>query len=71
MRSAARFLFPLVYVPTMAVGRVVAWLAAGYRGGTRLERVLIFPSWLMLRVAFLAGFALLTALHQAGMPQNV
>jgi hypothetical protein len=63
--NAARFLFRIVYAPTMAVGRVVAWLAAGYRQGTALERALIFPSWLVLRVAFLAGFALLLTLDGA------
>jgi hypothetical protein len=71
MSSGARFLFRIVYAPTMAVGRVVAWLAAGYRQGTALERLLIFPSWLVLRVAFMVGFALLLTLDMAARsPQN-
>lgn len=71
MSSAAGFLFRIVYSPTMAVGRVVAWLAAGYRQGTALERLLILPSWLVLRIAFLVGFALLLTLHVAARsPQN-
>jgi hypothetical protein len=65
MATAARLLFRIVYVPTMAVGRVVAWLAAGYRRATPLERLLILPSWLVLRVAFLVGFTLLLTLDLA------
>jgi hypothetical protein len=55
--------FRIVYAPTKLVGRVVAWLAEGYRSAPRLERILIFPSWAVLRVVFLAGWSLSQLLH--------
>jgi hypothetical protein len=58
----------MVYVPTAFVGRVVAWLAEGYRRASPLERLLIFPAWAVLRGVFLAGCALAHALH--GMAQR-
>lgn len=65
--TALAFLpFRLVYAPTERVGRVVAWLAAGYREAAPLERLLIFPSWLALRVVFLGGYGLALVLHAAG-----
>jgi hypothetical protein len=57
--------FRVVYVPTTWVGRVVAWLADGYRTGSRLERVLIFPSWALLRGVFIMGWSLAQLLHSA------
>jgi hypothetical protein len=50
----------------MWVGYVVAWLAAGYRTATPLERALIFPSWAILRAVFIAGFAVSHVLHAGG-----
>jgi len=50
--------FRVVYAPTKLVGHVVAWLAEGYRTATLLERVLIFPSWAVLRCVFIAGWTL-------------
>jgi hypothetical protein len=55
--------FRLVYAPTALVGRAVAWLAEGYRMATPLERVLIFPSWAVLRGLFIAGCVLAHMLH--------
>jgi hypothetical protein len=55
--------FRVVYVPTTWIGRVVAWLAAGYRTAPPLERALIFPSWAVLRGIFLMGCALAHVLH--------
>jgi hypothetical protein len=55
--------FRVVYAPTRWVGRVVAWLAEGYRTGTPVEQVLIFPSWAILRGAFIVGWALSQVLH--------
>ena len=40
---------------TLMVGEVQAWLAKGYREGTPLERICIYPSWLVFRLLFLAG----------------
>jgi hypothetical protein len=60
--------FRVVYVPTAFVGRVVAWLARGYRTASPLERALIFPTWAVLRGVFLAGCALAQTLH--GMAQR-
>ena len=57
--------FRVVYAPTRWVGRVVAWLAHGYREGTPVEQVLIFPSWAILRGAFIVGWALAQLLHTA------
>jgi hypothetical protein len=47
------------------VGRVVVWLAEGYRSAPPLERVLILPSWAVLRGAFILGWTLSLALHAA------
>jgi len=58
MRRLKRRLFLAVWRPTMLVGRAVQWLAEGYRAGTPLERVLIFPSWAILRGVFLVGWGL-------------
>ena len=57
--------FRLVCAPTAWLGRVVAWLAAGYRTATPVERVLIFPSWAVLRGLFLLGCGLAHVLHAA------
>src|SRR6266550_9056146 len=56
--------FRVVYAPTRWVGRVVAWLAEGYREGTPVEQVLIFPSWGFLRGAFIVGWVLSQLLHR-------
>jgi hypothetical protein len=62
--SALAYLpFRVVYVPTAFVGRVVAWLADGYRTASSLERALIFPAWAVLRGVFLVGCAVANALH--------
>jgi hypothetical protein len=42
---------------------VVAWLAEGYREGTSVEQVLIFPSWAIFRGLFIVGWALSQLLH--------
>jgi hypothetical protein len=64
--SALAYLpFRVVYAPTVLVGRVVAWLATGYRNATSLERALIFPTWALLRGVFLFGWAVSQALHAA------
>ena len=57
--------FRVVCVPTAWVGRVVAWLAEGYRTASPLERLLIFPSWAVLRAMFIVGWALSHVLHWA------
>jgi hypothetical protein len=57
--------FRIVYAPTKLVGRVVAWLAEGYRSAPPLERMLIFPSWAFFRALFLAGWGLSQLLHAA------
>jgi hypothetical protein len=57
--------FRLVYVPTKCVGRVVAWLAEGYRTAPPLERALILPSWAFFRGVFLLGCGLAHLLHAA------
>ena len=57
--------FRVVYAPTTWVGRVVAWLAEGYREGTPVEQVLIFPSWAILRGLFTVGWGLAQVLHAA------
>jgi len=57
--------FRVVYAPTKLVGHVVAWLADGYRSAPLLERVLIFPSWAVLRGVIIAGWTLSQVLHAA------
>jgi hypothetical protein len=62
--SALAYLpFRVVYLPTAFVGRVVAWLARGYRTASPFERALIFPTWAVLRGVFIAGCSLAHALH--------
>lgn len=63
--SLAYLPFRIVYVATALVGRVVAWLADGYRTAPALERALILPSWAALRGVFIVGCALAEALHGA------
>jgi hypothetical protein len=65
--AAALAYLPLrvVVAPTQLVGRVVVWLAEGYRSAPPLERVLILPSWAVLRGAFILGWTLSLALHAA------
>jgi hypothetical protein len=64
--SALVFLpFRVVYVPTKWVGRVVAWLAGGYRTALPLERALILPSWAFFRGVFLLGCGLAHVFHAA------
>jgi hypothetical protein len=64
MASTLAYLpFRAVYVPTAFVGRVVAWLADGYRTASPPERLLIFPSWTILRGVFIFGCGLAQALH--------
>ena len=55
--------FRVVYAPTKLVGRVVAWLAEGYRSAPLFERVLIFPSWAVFRGLFILGWSFSLALH--------
>jgi hypothetical protein len=57
--------FRVVYLPTAFVGRVVAWLAKGYRTASPVERALIFPTWAVLRGVFIVGCTLAQALHGA------
>jgi hypothetical protein len=57
--------FRVVYAPTKLVGGVVAWLAESYRAAPLLERVLIFPSWAVLRRVFIVGWSLSQVLHAA------
>ncbi len=63
MATIAYLPFRIVYAPTKLVGRVVAWLAEGYRSAPLLERVLIFPSWAVLRGVFIVGWNLSNVLH--------
>jgi hypothetical protein len=63
MATLAYLPFRIVYAPTTLVGRVVAWLAEGYRTAPLLERALIFPSWAVLRGVFIVGWSLSNALH--------
>jgi hypothetical protein len=64
--SALAYLpFRAVYVPTAWLGRVVAWLAQGYRTAPPLERMLILPSWAILRAVFILGCWLAHVLHAA------
>jgi hypothetical protein len=57
--------FRIVWRPTICVGRAVAWLAEGYRTATSVERLLIFPSWAVLRGVFILGWGLSHLLHAA------
>jgi len=57
--------FRVVCVPTAWVGRVVVWLADGYRRASPLERLLILPSWAVLRAVFIVGWGLAHLLHSA------
>ena len=61
--SLAYLPFRVVYIPTAVVGRVVAWLAEGYRTAPAVERALIFPSWAVLRGFFIVGWGLAHVLH--------
>jgi hypothetical protein len=63
MATLAYLPFRIVYAPTKVVGRVVAWLAEGYRSAPVLERALIFPSWAVLRGVFIVGWRLSNVLH--------
>jgi hypothetical protein len=63
MATLAYLPFRIVYAPTKLVGSVVAWLAEGYRSAPLLERVLIFPSWAVLRGVFIVGWNLSNVLH--------
>ena len=64
MVSALAYLpFRMVCVPTAFVGRVVAWLAKGYRTASPLERALILPAWAVLRGVFIVGCTLARVLH--------
>jgi len=66
MVSALAYLpFRVVCAPTARLGRVVAWLAEGYRTAGRLERGLIFPSWAILRAVFIVGWSLAHVFHAA------
>lgn len=55
-------IFRILWPPTHALGRVQAWLAAGFREGNLLERLLIFPAWLIFRVLFVSLFAVCEAI---------
>ena len=57
--------FRVVCVPTALLGRVVAWLAEGYRTASPIERLLILPSWVVFRGMFIVGWALAHLLHSA------
>jgi len=63
--SLAYLPFRVVRAPTALLGRVVASLAADYRAAPTLERVLIFPTWALLRGLFIVGYALAQVLHGA------
>jgi hypothetical protein len=66
--SLAFLPFRIVYLPTTWVGRAVAWLAQGYREApTAFERLMILPTWAVLRVVFLMAFGLSQLLHAAGL----
>jgi len=49
-------IFQILRPPTHALGRVQAWLAKGFREGTIVERIVIFPAWLVFRVLFVSLF---------------
>jgi hypothetical protein len=57
--------FRVVHAPTAWLGRIVAWLAEGYRTAPPLERALILPTWAILRGLFILGFVLAHGLHAA------
>ena len=57
--------FRVVCVPTACLGRVVAWLADGYRTASQFERLLILPSWAVCRCMFIVGWTLARLLHRA------
>lgn len=40
----------------LCLGRVQDWYAVGYREGTAVERIAIFPCWLVFRLLFVAAF---------------
>jgi hypothetical protein len=63
MATLAYLPFRIVYAPTKLVGFVVAWLAESYRTAPLLERVMIFPSWAVLRGVFIVGWSLSNVLH--------
>jgi hypothetical protein len=63
--SLAYIPFRVVYAPTARVGRAVAWLAAGYRDASPLERALILPTWAILRGVFLVGCGLANLFYGA------
>lgn len=42
----------------LCLGRVQGWYAAGYREGTPVERIAIFPCWLVFRLLFVVAFTL-------------
>lgn len=50
-------IFRILWRPTHLLGRYQAWLAQGFNEGNTLERVLIFPAWLVARGLFVALFA--------------
>jgi hypothetical protein len=50
----------------LCFGRVQAWYAAGYREGTRLERIAILPPWLVFQGLFAVTFALAQKLARGG-----
>lgn len=53
----ARLAYRLLIRPTLALGELQAWLAEGWRQGTAAERVLIWPSWRVVRTVFVVLFA--------------
>ena len=61
--SLAYLPFRLIYVPTALLGRAAAWLARGYRTASALERLLILPSWAMLRGLSILGCGLARVLY--------
>ncbi len=66
MASTLAYLpFRVVRAPTAGLGRIVAWLAEGYRTAAPLERALIFPTWAILRSLFIVGYVLASLLHGA------
>jgi len=47
----------------LALGVIQSWFARGYRDATALERICIFPSWLVFRGLFLIAFELVRIRH--------
>jgi hypothetical protein len=45
-----------VYLLVLTFGYPQAWLAKGYREGTSLERVLIWPTWAVFRALFFIAY---------------